>query len=368
MSANYWTSTQHSHWIFTRQSLQQARQETESHNTRSRPNKNTNSASSGRERGSTDNNNLNSLSTSHDDSIAFDTSDTSNNNNNNDDSTNLKGANNAKNGRLNNNEDSLDSFSKISTGNDKGLGTNLIENRHIRIYLHHLVLTLGQHLSIRQRVLATAQTYLLRLYTRISLYELNPYLVVTTCVYLACKIEESPQHVRTITNEARNLWPDYITHDPTKVAECEFYLIEELETYLIVHHPYRSLLQIIKNLESPVLGEFVVVLLPEEIQIAWSIINDSYITDLHLLFSPHVIAISCLYITVILKSYLIRVHQPPDSIKTVIQNFIKFIGESNFSLECIIECVQEMLSLYSSWETYEESVCKSAIEQILLQG
>jgi hypothetical protein len=35
----------------------------------------------------------------------------------------------------------------------------------------------------------------------------NPYLVLTTAFYLACKTEECPQHIRFVVGEARGLWP-----------------------------------------------------------------------------------------------------------------------------------------------------------------
>ena len=47
----------------------------------------------------------------------------------------------------------------------------------------------------------------------------------------------------------------------------------------------------------------------EELQNAWSLINDSYITDLHLLLPPHTIAVAAIYITVVLKKNLSRVRQ-----------------------------------------------------------
>jgi cyclin C len=37
-------------------------------------------------------------------------------------------------------------------------------------------------------------------------------------------------------------------YDTSKVAEFEFYLLEELEFYLIVYHPYRDLTLIAKDL------------------------------------------------------------------------------------------------------------------------
>lgn len=54
--------------------------------------------------------------------------------------------------------------------------------------------------------------YIHRLYSRVDVRRTNPYLVVATALYLACKIEEYPQHIRVVTNEARNLWPGKFDH------------------------------------------------------------------------------------------------------------------------------------------------------------
>jgi len=66
---------------------------------------------------------------------------------------------------------------------------------------------LAKRMSIRQQALGTAQVYLRRYYTKVEIRRTNPYLVVATSLYLACKVEECPQHIRSIVNEARALWP-----------------------------------------------------------------------------------------------------------------------------------------------------------------
>lgn len=66
---------------------------------------------------------------------------------------------------------------------------------------------LGKRLSVRQQAMATAQLYIKRFYTKIEIRRTNPYLLVATAVYLACKMEESPQHIRLVVSEARSLWP-----------------------------------------------------------------------------------------------------------------------------------------------------------------
>ncbi|KAK6204747.1 RNA polymerase II holoenzyme cyclin-like subunit [Scheffersomyces amazonensis] len=180
---------------------------------------------------------------------------------------------------------------------------NINYDYNMRIYLHNLLVKLGRRLNIRQVALATAEIYLTRFLTRVSLKEVNLYLLITACLYVACKIEECPQHIRLILSEARTLWPEYIPHDITKLAEFEFYLIEEMDSYLFLHHPYKSLIQIRDFLvENNSIYGFT--LTDNELQNAWSLINDSYLTDLHLLVPPHIIAVAAIYITIVLKKNL----------------------------------------------------------------
>jgi len=61
-------------------------------------------------------------------------------------------------------------------------------------------------MNIRQQALATAEIYLKRFYTKVSIRESNIYLMVATSVYLACKMEECPQHIRTIVSESKTIF------------------------------------------------------------------------------------------------------------------------------------------------------------------
>lgn len=54
--------------------------------------------------------------------------------------------------------------------------------------------------------MATAQVYIKRFYIKVEIRKTNPFLVITTALYLACKMEECPQHIRLMNQEARSLW------------------------------------------------------------------------------------------------------------------------------------------------------------------
>lgn len=274
---------------------------------------------------------------------------------------------------------------------------------NMRIYLHTLIVKLGRRLNVRQVALATAEVYLVRFLVRVSLREVNIYLLVTTCLYVACKIEECPQHIRLIVSEARNLWPEYIPHDVGKLAEFEFYLIEEMDMYLVLHHPYKSLIQIKEFLERNS-SHYGFVLGKDDLQHAWSLINDSYITDLHLLFPPHTIAMAAIYISIVLKKNLniIRAGASSEPLKysnsmnmqlddivsltggggihansnfqshsidedTIkIDRFMDFLNHSHVNLNEVIEAMQEIISLYVAWDRYNEGQVRKALQLMLL--
>jgi cyclin C len=74
----------------------------------------------------------------------------------------------------------------------------------------------------------------------------------------------------------------------------EFSLISELHSQLIIWHPYRTL----KDLEeNSLLG-----ITTEEGRLAWSIINDTYMTNLPLTCPPHVIALMAIFLAVIFQA------------------------------------------------------------------
>lgn len=64
-----------------------------------------------------------------------------------------------------------------------------------------------------------------------------------------------------------------------------------MSSHLIIHHPYRFLSDF-----RTALG-----MSPDEFALAWSIINDHYLTDLPLLYAPHVIAVMAIFMGMVFK-------------------------------------------------------------------
>lgn len=277
-------------------------------------------------------------------------------------------------------------------------------------------------MSIRQQAIATAHVYIRRYYIKVEIRRTNPYLVMATALYLACKMEECPLHIRVMVSEARNIWPgtplsihslqtiktlfqhsphpdlllpfyniDFIISDVSKLGETEFSLISETNSHLIIHHPYRTLTHLSEALSMAA----------EEVSLATSIINDHYLTDLPLLFAPHIIAITAIFLSLSLiptpgggiginpASAVAAVAGLGGAATTTtsggggvggagsgggggntnhknkIQGLVSWLAEGEIDIKSVVDCAQELIGLYQAWEVYNEKACKEGIARFV---
>lgn len=281
------------------------------------------------------------------------------------------------------------------------------ERRLVSIYIQQNLIKLARRMNLRQQALSTAQVYIKRFYLRVEVRKTNPYLIMATAVYLACKMEECPQHIRHMLGEAARQWPELGVTESSKIGECEFALISTLSSRLILHHPYRSLGEL-----TPLFG-----LSTEEQNLAQSVINDSYCTDLPLLYPPHIIAIAAIFLAIVLRptgsniglqSYsasptgasptlaspspggpfsntAMPTGNPALSASAAQQallgglgglqqarpklaKLIDWLAESKVDMAQIVDATQEMVSLYQAWEEYSERAVKEAISRFVSGG
>lgn len=278
---------------------------------------------------------------------------------------------------------------------------------------------LGKRLQFRQQCVATALVYLHRYFLFNAIQNVNLYLLIATSFYLASKTEECPHHIRLVVSEARQLWPEYIPSDPSRLGEMEFCLISEMHSQLIVWHPYRPLTALKENQK---LG-----LTNEELSLAWSIINDTFMTELPLTCPPFLIALTAMFLAVtfvpgkssmdfrssaqdfqaILESNRFsslggrpgitnsiagaldsstahqqnsfakpqQPQQQPVSAKArtftaaanseKMQNIIRFLVEADIDVTKMIDATQEIISLYELWEQYNEKSVKDTISDCI---
>ncbi|KAF8164749.1 cyclin-like protein [Crassisporium funariophilum] len=292
----------------------------------------------------------------------------------------------------------------------------------LSIYFANVITKLGKKLQFRQRIIATATVFFRRFYLKNSYCETDPFTVIAACCYVAAKAEESPVHIKVIVAESRALFSQEnynvknFSSDNAKIAEMEFYLVDDLECDLIVFHPYRTLLSLCKkeinisSLNSEEgetedagvgvgdedgqrywgTGEGQLELTPAALQTAWSIVNDTYRSQLCLLYPPHLIAIAAIYLTFILhppsrpdgsqsseqeapsegspeqpaptrqprRSSRQANHAPTATAASPKkpQDPIAFLSDLNISLPLVATISQEIVSLYTLWDQYKEDV------------
>ncbi|RYO74195.1 hypothetical protein DL764_010949 [Monosporascus ibericus] len=268
--------------------------------------------------------------------------------------------------------------------------------RHLNIYINQQINRLGKRLGSKQQAVATAQLYIKRFYCKVEIRRTNPYLVIATALYLACKMEECPQHIRLVVQEARSLWQDLLALDVGRLGECEFFLISEMNSHLIVHQPYRTL----TSLQSDLF------LSQDEVNIAMSVINDHYMTDLPLLYPPHVIALTAILLSLVLRpnsvgggaaanmaaataalaqaqartgtisgSTAASAQSTPSGPETKdkqqearvgkVQRFAAFLAESNVDIEAMVDCTQELISFYECYEQYNDKMTREQINRFV---
>lgn len=115
----------------------------------------------------------------------------------------------------------------------------------LNIFFSNLISRIGKKLNLRQLPIATANVLFKRFYLRNSICESDPFLVAGSCIYVAAKVEETPLHIKTVASECKNVCAE-VGHtgfpaEHTRLAEMEFYLLEDVEFNLVVFHPYRAL-------------------------------------------------------------------------------------------------------------------------------
>ena len=123
--------------------------------------------------------------------------------------------------------------------------------------------------------------------------------------------------------------------------------------------------------------------------LAWSVINDHYLTDLPLLVPPHVIAISAVFLAMTLKTTqgglqaaagtvaalanalpVSEEFSPAgattlDSPQEKMENLVNWLAEGGIEIQVVVDCSQEIVSLYDIWEQYNEKTCREQVARLV---
>ncbi|KAL1243811.1 Cyclin-C [Trichinella nativa] len=211
------------------------------------------------------------------------------------------------------------------------------EYQKLFIFFCNLIQTLGEQLKVKQQVIATAIVYFRRFYVRNSLKSIDPLLLAPTSIYLASKVEEfgaisQSKLVATcqtlIKSRYSYVYPQDFPYRLNHIHEAEFFLLEMMDCCLIVYHPYRPLVQLMQDISQ---DEAV-------ISTAWKVLNDSYRSDVCLLFPPYQIALACLHIAFVLLG----------------KDMNNWFAEISVDTDRIFEIEKQIFAMYSLWKTFDE--------------
>ncbi|KAK8828197.1 hypothetical protein WA538_002710 [Blastocystis sp. DL] len=142
--------------------------------------------------------------------------------------------------------------------------------------------------NINIRIAYTSIVYFRRLFSTTSFAEIHPYLAVPTCFYLAGKIEEMALPVSRALSLFEGVCKSHkiepLTWTTEEVFSCESVLLYRMNYSLLLQHPYRPLRLILSTLHCE-----------EYLQSCLNIVNDCYYTSIPLLYPPHLIAFTSVY-------------------------------------------------------------------------
>uniref|UniRef100_A0A8C5LWD4 Cyclin-H n=1 Tax=Leptobrachium leishanense TaxID=445787 RepID=A0A8C5LWD4_9ANUR len=144
--------------------------------------------------------------------------------------------------------------------------------------------------TMPKSVLGTACMYFKRFFLNNSVMEHHPRIIMLTCVFLACKVDEfNVSSTQFVGNLGENpLGQEKVLE---QILEYELLLIQQLNFHLIVHNPYRPFEGFVIDLKTryPVLEN------PEVLRkAADDFLHRVALTDACLLFAPSLIALTAI--------------------------------------------------------------------------
>ncbi|KAJ0067797.1 hypothetical protein NL108_010464, partial [Boleophthalmus pectinirostris] len=145
--------------------------------------------------------------------------------------------------------------------------------------------------AMPKSVVGTALMYFRRFYLNNSVMEYHPRIIMLTCAYLSCKVDEfnvsSGQFVANLVHET-SAGQERVAE---QILEYELLLIQQLNFHLVVHTPYRPMEGLLIDLKTryPTLEN------PESLRKnVDDFLTQASLTDIGLLFTPSQIALTAI--------------------------------------------------------------------------
>ncbi|CAI5494312.1 unnamed protein product [Closterium sp. Naga37s-1] len=186
---------------------------------------------------------------------------------------------------------------------DDRMGLSPSDVRLVKLHMCDHLAVLAHRLNLRQRVVATAIAYFRRVYVKKSFAEVDPRLAAPAALYVAAKAEEctvqAVKLVHRMKSHACMCGHGAMGYEVKDILAMEMRLLQALSFNLIVFHPYRPLTTYLDDVSRAL--NFSANVKEEFAQMAWSMVNDSFKTDLSLCHPPFIIALACIHLVALMR-------------------------------------------------------------------
>ncbi|KAI8063748.1 cyclin-like protein [Gongronella butleri] len=221
-------------------------------------------------------------------------------------------------------------------------GLSVAQEQRTRANSCSFIQAIGCQLGLPQNTVATAMVYFHRFYMRYCFSDYTSDYIAGTCVYLACKVEESSRKVSDVATacvmnryrQLRSSEEKQKVHHTLRSAILwhERLLLETLCFDLTVDHPHQLILEFAKELHAP----------DNVIQGAYGFANDTLRRPLCLIYDPQMIAAACVLLGYRLLSVDIptgsetiwgkTLHQQADLLAEIIGDVLAVYSEPGVSV------------------------------------
>ncbi|KAL5557990.1 hypothetical protein UlMin_034201 [Ulmus minor] len=179
-------------------------------------------------------------------------------------------------------------------------GIDLLTESHLRKLYCSFIQELGIKLKVPQVTIASAMMLCHRFYMRQSHAKNDWQTIATVCIFLACKLEETPRYLNDFVVVAYEMMNKWDPSAPRRIRQREFFnkqkeliivgerlLLSTIAFDLDIQLPYKPLVAALKKLN---------IFRDHLARVAWNFVNDWLCTTLCLQYRPHYIAAGSMFL------------------------------------------------------------------------
>eukprot|EP01132_Coremiostelium_polycephalum_P008532 gene8532-10487_t len=174
---------------------------------------------------------------------------------------------------------------EITERSPASISNILTPDEELKLLFHYQtkIFDIASVLSIPDKVSATAIVYLKRFFLTNSVMKYDPKKIMICCLFLACKTEDN--HI-DIGN-----YSEIVKCPESEITDLEIIILETLQFYLIVYHPYRPLYGFLLDINdtNPTSIQF-----DQLWELSNKFVKKSLYSDLCFHYHPSMIALACL--------------------------------------------------------------------------